>query len=237
MQLRFEQTLDACAADSFVWQVAVIDQLAVLTLRHCTHVPNDVRGDLLLGVGPHPVPLGLDAGNRPFCHPQQAVLVQAGRDDFRSERVRPLIGEALNQLGLRHVEQIRELGEDRLELIFGVAGLVDRHDAGANVVCEHDTVAVEDAAPGRRRDDDAHLVGLRSHGELLGLEHLQVPQAGEQRPEQAHDHDAQEGHPAADRLIHRAIFPRDRRRSAGGSRVPTGRRALPTDAPRVRRAP
>ena len=209
MQLRFEQTLDACPTDALVGQIAVIDQLAVLTLRHRPHIPDDVRGNFILRVGPHPVPLGLDAGNRLFCHTQQAVLVQAGRDDLRGERVRPLIGEAPDELGFRYVEQIGELGDDRRSLIFGVAGLVDRHDAGANVVCKHDAVAVEDPSSGWRCDDDAHLVGLRSYGELLGLEHLQVPQASEQRPEQAHDHDAQEGHPAADRLIHRAIFLRD----------------------------
>ena len=202
VKLCFEETLDACPTDSLVGQVAVINQLTMLALRHRPHVPNDVRGDLVLRVGPHPVPLGLDPGDRPFGHPQQAVLIEARRDDLGGERVRSLVGEALPELGFRHVEQIRELGEDRSGLVFGVAGLVDRHDASADVVRKHNAVAIKDPPPGRRRDDDADLVGLRGHSELLGLEHLQVPQAREQRSEQAHDHDAHEGHPASDRLIH-----------------------------------
>ena len=204
MELRFEETLDASPADPLVRQVAVVDQLAMLALRHRPDVTDDVRAHLVLRVYPHPVPPGLHAGNRALGHPQQAVFVETRRDHLRGQRVGALVGKTLAEPRGGHIEEVSQFGQHGFGVLLAVSRVVIGHHAGADVVCEHHAMAVEDAAARRRRDDDADLIRLRSRRELLRLEYLQVPQSGEQRSEQSHYHDADEGHPPADPLIHRA---------------------------------
>ena len=74
---------------------------------------------------------------------------------------------------------------------------LDGDDGGDPVVDQHLAGAVEDAAPGRLDLHRADAVGVGLHLEVGRADDLQVVEAGEQRGEQRHGHDAHDREPQA----------------------------------------
>ncbi len=167
-------------------------------------VPEDVRGEIPVGVLPDADGPDADAGETPG-----ALLLQVGghllgdvlRDRHGLEgevgRVLETIDQALGGDAQQHREPREEV------LLVGHVAAVDGHLDGRPVVHEHVPVPVQDLAPRSRQRHEPNPVCLGALTVFVRGEHLEEPQPRGERGEQEGHHPGQDldpsRHPA---LVH-----------------------------------
>ncbi len=177
------------------------------------HIADHVGEGAAKGIDPHLAHVGGDAGKlrRPDVDAGELLPAHVLHHGHRrlARGVGDIVGQAV-AAGLVHGHQLGKVLDDRIDIGVLVAG--QKQAEGRAVGRQHHAVAVEDQAPGRRREPILELVLVREHLVAAGFQDLQMGQArAEHRQPRARHAAEQEGAPVEQRLALVHLVKIDRR--------------------------
>ena len=162
--------------------------------RDLADVPEDLRGERLIGVVPQVRLLDLDAGElgRVLLQVVDLVVVNRRLHGDRRERVDAPVVHLASEATRRHVEDGRKaLDHPVAPLLLGHVADPQLDRRSRHVADDHLAVAVEDRAARRLDPDRAQLVVLGGIEILRAGEHLQRPEPEEEDGEDGDRDDAE----------------------------------------------
>ena len=160
------------------------------------YVPKNLSGGCPLRVLADRELLGVDAGQVILLFEDviDVTLVDVVSDRHGLVRGHRLVLEICLQVLVGNVQDRREPAQDPSDLARGVDHLaVDGHAQGQAVLDQDLAVPVEDAPPRRLRLREPHAILLRQLLVVLGCEHLQEPEAREEREEGTDNEQPEDG--------------------------------------------